>query len=200
MQRITVSTCGTSVFTNGTRYEHIKFLHRNANKHEKEYTSSDLEIFERIIDVRREKLINAAPNEAQKLSSELNGFVAYYENGENLSEAANDIHYLLHTDTYQGLRAAELIEAWGEANDIKFQPVLINDLNTASVKEFLLGIDSLVEWCEKTLPSYRSDGYKIIFNLAGGFKSFNSHMQRLSMTYADETISIFENGNELLIF
>lgn len=196
MRRVTVTPCGFSVFTNGTRYEHIKFLKRNINKREIEYTTDDLEIFRRIIDNRREKLINASLYESGNLSSELKSFVAYYE--KNFDEATSDIHFLLHADTYQGQTAAELIKMWGENNGIIFRPVLIRDLTTASLKEFESGIENLIDWCKKILPEYKSQGNKIIFNLNGGFKSLQCYMQRLGVFYADETIYIFENGEDLI--
>lgn len=37
-----------------------------------------------------------------------------------------------------------------------------------------------------------------MFNLVGGFKSLQGYMQTLGMFYADETVYIFEAGDELL--
>ncbi|MBQ6001889.1 MAG: CRISPR-associated protein [Synergistaceae bacterium] len=198
MMQITVSTCGTSIFTNGTGGDDVKFLRENANKNEAEYTPKELERIERIIGEKRGKLSSASPKEVQALSAELNGFISFYGNGAELSEAKQNIHYLIHTDTYQGRKAAELIQAWGSANNINMQTVLIDDLNTGSIEEFRLGVNNLVEWCAWTLPGYRSQGYRVIFNLVGGFKSLQGYMQTLGMFYADETVYIFETGGELL--
>ena len=134
----------------------------------------------------------------KKLSAELNGFIAFYDNGAKLDEARDNVHYLIHTDTYQGVKAAELIREWGEHHKINMQAVLIDDLNTGNIEEFRLGVNNLVEWCAWTLPGYRSQGYEVIFNLVGGFKSLQGYMQTLGMFYADETIYIFESGGELL--
>lgn len=148
--------------------------------------------------MKLDALKTASVKEVQKLSAELNGFISFYGNGANLDEAKQNIHYLIHTDTYQGVKAAELIQAWGNHNGINMQPVKIDDLNTGSVEEFRLGVNNLVEWCAWTLPDYRSQGYNVIFNLVGGFKSLQGYMQTLGMFYADETVYIFETGGELL--
>lgn len=198
MMHITVSTCGTSIFTNGTGRDDIKFLRDNANRKENEYTPEELKRIDSLISEKRKKLTSASLKEVQTLSAELNGFISFYRNGAELSEAKQNIHYLIHTDTYQGVKAAELIKAWGAANNINMQTVLIDDLNTGSIEEFRLGVNNLVEWCAWTLPGYRSQGYRVIFTLVGGFKSLQGYMQTLGMFYADETVYIFETGGELL--
>ncbi|MBQ7195862.1 MAG: hypothetical protein IJS40_00455 [Synergistaceae bacterium] len=196
MQRLTVTPCGISVFLNGTRFEHIKFLKKNINKSYSEYTPGELSVFEQICKVRHDKLAHAELYEASTMSIELNGFIKFYD--DNLDEATKDVHYLLHTDTYQGQRAAELIQSWGACNNIKFQPVLIKEINLFDVDEFQLGVNNLVKWCAEKLPAFRSQDYKIIFNLSGGFKSLQYYMQILGMFYADEIFSTFENSDELL--
>ena len=198
MMQITVSTCGTSIFTNGTAYDDVKFLRDNANKKESEYSAGELKKIDDIIAEKLAKLTAASPDEVHTLSAELNGFISFYGRGAELDEARQNIHYLIHTDTYQGVKAAELIHAWGRHNGINMQPVKIDDLNTGSVEEFRLGVNNLVEWCAWTLPGYRSQGYRVIFNLVGGFKSLQGYMQTLGMFYADETVYIFETGGELL--
>ena len=196
--QVTVSTCGTSIFTNGAAHEDVKFLRDNANKKESEYTPDELKKIDELIGLKFDALTSANPKEVQRLSAELNGFISFYGNGAKLSEARQDTHYLIHTDTYQGIKAAELIQSWGRANNINMQPMKIDDLNTGSIEEFMLGVNNLVEWCAWTLPGYRSQGYRVIFNLVGGFKSLQGYMQTFGMFYADETVYIFETGGELL--
>ncbi len=198
MMHITVSTCGTSIFTNGTAHDDVKFLRDNANKKEAEYTPDELRKIDELIGVKLDMLTSASLKEVQILSAELNGFISFYGSGARLDEAKQNTHYLIHTDIYQGVKAAELIQAWGKHNGINMQPVKIDDLNTGNVEEFRLGVNNLVEWCAWTLPGYRSQGYKVIFNLVGGFKSLQGYMQTLGMFYADETVYIFDTGRELL--
>ena len=178
-QQITVSTCGTSFFTNGSSDDDKKFIRDNANKNKNEYSTEELARIDELIGVKRAKLINASPQEAQKLSAELNGFIAFYGNGAKLDEARDNVHYLIHTDTYQGVKAAELIREWAEHHKINMQTFLVDDLNTKNIEEFRLGVNNLVDWCAWTLPGYRSQGYEVIFNLVGGFKSLQGYMQTL---------------------
>ena len=195
---VTVSTCGTSTLTNSTPYEDVKFLRDNANKSEKDYSPEETAHINAIISHKREVIAAASPEEVCKLSAELNGFITYYKNTTGLDEAKRDTHYLIHTDTMQGREATELIRLWGERNGIPMTLIQIDDLNTGSLEEFRLGINNLVEWCANTLPGYRLPGYRVIFNLVGGFKSLQGYMQTLGMFYADETVYIFETGGELL--
>ena len=99
MMQVTISTCGTSIFTNGTAREDVNFLRENANKKESEYTSDELRKIDELIGKKLDALTSASPKEVQTLSAELNGFISFYGNGANLSEARQNIHYLIHTDT-----------------------------------------------------------------------------------------------------
>jgi hypothetical protein len=41
-------------------------------------------------------------------------------------------------------------------------------------------------------------GYRVVFNLTGGFKSVQGFMQALGMIYADESVYVFERTEQLL--
>ena len=194
MKFVTVSTCGTSILTNRASLENVRFLRENANR--KDYGQEDFSKISGIIEEKRSKLLEAPIEEAKTLSAELNGFLNFYNS--DIEKAKNDVHYLLHTDSFQGKAAADLIKEWGEQCGIKMTPVLIPRLNTASIEDFRAGINNLINWCSSVIPDYRSDGCRIIFNLVGGFKSLQGYMQTLGMFYADETVYIFEFGGELL--
>lgn len=202
IRKIIVTTCGTSILTNGADAEERNFLQNNANKRKKDYSPQELEQLVRIIDKRRCVLLDSSTDEqkVRRLSAELNGLIGCYRRGGgSLSDAAKDTHYLIHTDTMQGAEAAELLMEWGNANGITMSPAPIKDLNTGSMAEFRLGVNRLIDWCEAFLWTYRSqDSVHVIFNLVGGFKSLQGYMQTLGMFYADETVYIFETGNELL--
>ena len=196
--RVTVTTCGTSILTNKPEPGDVNFIRANANKRKEQYTPEEAAKINDIANARRTRLLNADEEATRQLSAELNGFISYYKRDGKLNDAVKDMHYLIHTDTYQGCKTAELIQEWGAARGIKFIPVKIDDLNTASVEEFRMGINNLIEWCGLALTGYRSQNYEVIFNLVGGFKSLQGYMQTLGMFYADETIYIFETGSELL--
>ena len=202
MKTVTVSTCGTSILTNGTHEDDVKFLRSNANKRQSEYTPEDIERINNIVNEKSKLLVSSEPKDVKRLSAELNGFISFYMHDGNFDakEAGNyeNIHFLIHTDTFQGHKTAEIIQTWGQAHHINMQLVQINDLNTRSVEEFRIGVNNLIEWCTQTLLGYREQGCKVIFNLVGGFKSLQGYMQTLGMFYADEIIYIFETGGELL--
>lgn len=46
--------------------------------------------------------------------------------------------------------------------------------------------------------SWRQNGYAVVFNLTGGFKSVNSFLQALGMLVADSCVFLFETSDELL--
>ena len=71
MNTVTISTCGTSIFTNNTKHEDVKFLRENANKKKADYSKQDIERIENIISEKREKLLNASHNEVCKFSAAL---------------------------------------------------------------------------------------------------------------------------------
>ena len=199
MKRVTVTTCGTSILTNGASDEDKKFLFAKSNKREGDYSPEEQERLLKLAEARRAALMEADEALARKMSAELNGFVGCYLRDEGrLSGAAGDVHFLIHTDTWQGRLVAEMIRDWGEAQGVAMIPILIEDLNTASLDEFRLGIGNLIRWCADTLPGYRDSGSRVVFNLVGGFKSLQGYMQTLGMFYADETVYIFETGGELL--
>lgn len=200
MRKLTVTTCGTSILTNGQGRDDIAFLHANANRSESEYTQEERERLLAIADKKRDILLDER-DEAQirRLSAELNGFIGSYRRDGELSDAAGDMHYLICTDTFQGKLTADIIEKWGWSrgfNNMNAYP--IEDLNTNSMSSFQLGVNNLVEWCDSTLPGHRESGDKIMFNLVGGFKALQGYMQALGMFYADEIIYIFENSSEIL--
>lgn len=48
------------------------------------------------------------------------------------------------------------------------------------------------------MQSYREQGWFVVFNLTGGFKSLNGYLQTLAMTLADRYVFIFEGAPELM--
>ena len=48
------------------------------------------------------------------------------------------------------------------------------------------------------MPWRRDSGYKVIFNLVGGFKGLQGYMQTFGTFYADETVYIFEKSSDLI--
>ena len=240
MQRVTVTTCGTSILTRRLRAEDFQFLAdnltenemkallrkinanaqensptqileeacknsystliANANKHENEYPADEKANLNDLVEIKRELIKRSDEELCCWLSAELNGFIRYYRRENAIAQAKNDVHYLIHTDTYQGQLTASLVQTWFETQNIKnITSVTIEKLNTASISDFRQGIDTLIVWCHDNLSQYRGlNDWKVIFNLVGGFKALQGYMQTLGMFYADETVYIFESGKELL--
>jgi putative CRISPR-associated protein (TIGR02619 family) len=192
-----VSTCGTSLLTNGRDAATSMFLRRTANLTMEGLTPEQIDQLDELLGQARDQLANATLADARGRCAELNGLLGYYNNQYNGHQA--DQHILIHTDTYQGQEVAKLLEQY-----LGGQPHLIahaqhfRDLRTDTLANFQHGLAGVIEWCHNTLPGYREDHYRVVFNLTGGFKSIQGWMQTLGMFYADEIIYIFESGGELL--
>jgi hypothetical protein len=74
----------------------------------------------------------------------------------------------------------------------------LRDLRTDSLAEFRVAMSELVRWCAETLPGYRAQQWRVIFNLTGGFKSVQGFLQTLALFYADEAVYVFQSSGELL--
>ena len=188
-----VSTIGTSLLTNRAGEPLRKLLTKTANLREGEYEPSDrAAVWERAKSVG-ETLHSGARQSARDLSAELNGVLGLEATGPDFS------HYLLATDTFQGGLTAELVRerlvGWG----CRFANIqILAGLTTRSQAEFSRGIDQLLLWCDQTLPDLRKQNARVVFNLAGSFKSLQAFAQTIAMVYADETCYIFEGSKELL--
>lgn len=195
-----LSTCGTSLLTNGRSNEERSLVNRYANaKTRDEVTAQSAEHVNRldaiIADVQT-RMQNASPDDAKRLSAELNGLLTFYS-GQKIP--GGDQHVLLCTDTWLGYEAASIVADWlrqhgGAVQEVKQQ----RDLQTSDLESFQVALADLVRWCEDCLPGYRQSSYHIVFNLTGGFKSVQGFMQTLALFYADETVYIFESGSALL--
>ncbi len=195
-----LSTCGTSLLTNGRSNEERSLVNRYANaKTREEVTAKSAEDVKRldaiIADVQT-RMRNTSPDDAKRLSAELNGLLTFYD-GQKIP--GGDQHVLLCTDTWLGYEAASIVADWlrqhgGTVQEVKRQEYL----QTSDLESFQVALADLVRWCEETLPGYRQSRYRVVFNLTGGFKSVQGFMQTLALFYADETVYIFESGSALL--
>ncbi len=195
-----LSTCGTSLLTNERSNEERSLVNRYANaktRAEVEAKSAeDAACLEKIITDVQTRMRNASPDDAKRLSAELNGLLTFC-GGQKIP--GSDQHVLLCTDTWLGYEAASIVADWlrqhgGTVQEVKRQ----KDLQTSDLESFQVALAELVRWCEETLPGYRQSRYRVVFNLTGGFKSVQGFMQTLALFYADETVYIFESGSALL--
>lgn len=194
-----LSTCGTSFLTNGREPEERTLVNKHTNKKHRDDIDPDIaNRLRTIIDQVRTQLTSASIQDVARMSAELNALIQFYD---GQAPSNRDHHELLCTDTWLGEESAKLAELWLNQQgckdvQIKRQP----DLQTASLHEFQLALSDLIKWCEDEngILSYQQGGYRIVFNLTGGFKSVQGFLQTLAMFYADEVVYIFESGEELL--
>ncbi len=203
MQNYIVSTAGTSVLTNSAfkiklgnieDKDVIKWLRERANFNDSDYKPEESDMLDSYTEDIKKAASQYSPEQLRRLSAECNVLFALD------SVNSQNMHYLLCTDTYQGKLAAEIIKSCLESKGATAVSIqTIKNLNTESQTNFDEGMANLLDWCEKTLTQTNKFNVKIIFNLAGSFKSFQAYCQAIGMIYADEICYIFEGENSELL-
>lgn len=193
-----LSTCGTSILTYKASKEEKDIVYKYANnKKPPKDQPEDYEYIQSIITKAQQALENATPTQAQAHSAELNTIVKINESQPPIS---GDFYYLLSTDTWLGEVTAELISAWLKKQYPSASVVVERhtDLQTQDIDAFQLSLSELIRAFESFLPNYANNGYKIIFNLTGGFKAIQGFLQSIANFYADETFYIFERSSAMM--
>jgi putative CRISPR-associated protein (TIGR02619 family) len=194
VNKLIITTCGTSILTNLNRGESVLYANSNVKEINEITNQEDREKIQTIFNASKDKLNNADIEEAKSSSAELNGLFTYFKG----LPAAGSLLYLLPTDTLLGKKAAELIGGYLE-DKCGIRPIIIeqSDLQT---KDFSLFQNALSELSEKLKTIYESyeHNYKIIYNLTGGFKSVNAFLQTLAQFFAHESFYLFESSKELM--
>lgn len=196
---VIISSCGISLVSNAFNASRANYPNDFNPYQFSNLTSIDGSKYSELIEAVCEdakRLLNAADlKEQRKLSAELNALWAFYE--DQLGGKNNDIHYLIHTDTWLGTAVAKIIAGAMEQHGLIVNLQKIDDLRTSSLEDFRNGTGSLVGFMESFLPQYRQS-HKVVFNLSGGFKSVQGVMQSMGSVYADEIVYIFEGSDQLL--
>ena len=183
-----LTSIGLSILTNYIRNKTDLNIYKYSNlKQLDDKIKSEIDRF--IVEIK-ERIKVANNEELKRMSAELNALITFNKFDKN------DNHFLLHTDTYIGIKCAEIIKEFLEQKGLVVNLYTANDLNTNSLEEFQIALGDLAKGLSEILQGYKS--YKIIFNLTGGFKGINSFLQTMASLYADESIYIFETGDELL--
>ncbi|MDH6085777.1 CRISPR-associated protein [Umezakia ovalisporum] len=204
MRRVVISTIGTSLLTNQIKKgpeesekDWYNQLRDSANL-TLENTSKEVTSIVETLKIRAiAKLENSSIPEIRLASAELNGIYGLYE--EKLEDGAQDIHWLISTDTAQGKATAEIVKKFLRkqglfSTDIYTPP----GLSTATNQAFSEGIDELLVWFRKEIIPLKGI-YRICFNLVGSFKSLQGYLNTIGMFYAHEIIYIFEGKESNLI-
>lgn len=201
-KRFVVSTIGTSLLTNQITPDEreagwYQKLRDTANLRREQLDPSTSSFIESLRDRAGGALRRDNVNDNRRLSAELNGIYGLYAN--QLQQGGPDFHYLIATDTAQGQATAEIVREFLHGKGISGAIYTPAGLSTDNTRAFSGGIKALIKWCEVTVPAYREDGYQVIFNLVGGFKSIQGYLNTIGMFYADEIVYIFEAASADLI-
>lgn len=181
-----VSTCGTSLLMNGASSEDRAWLTKIAN----EVEVDDARLTS-IVDARRERLKSADEPTRRAMSAELNGIGAVLERYK-----PNQLfHVLIHTDSASGKATADLAQAvLGNQTSL----VSAGGLRTNDLASFRAALADLTRQLDELVRSYRAQGWFVVFNLTGGFKSLNGYLQTLAMISADRCVFLFEGAPDLM--
>lgn len=191
MKKLIISTVGTSLITNPAKKEEVDLLYKNSNFNERDCPLEVKEIINKLFPEIVKKLDQIDNHSIRRTSAELNGIYGIYN--EHLENNNQDLHYLISTDTYQGIKSAEVIKNFLQKKGIAADIFTPSNLSTKSKDDFSTGVKELLKWCEDVIQNYKSNGYQIIFNLTGGFKSLQGVMNTIAMFYADKIVYIFES-------
>ncbi len=192
-----LSPCGTSLLTNTAKGDEKKTIFQYSNAPSKDTVpAKHRAVLEKIIHQAQKSLLDAGPDQAARISAELNGILAIYKHC--LPDPASGHHHLLLcTDTWLGEETGRVVEQWLVGHGLPARVKKQQDLQTADLPSFQLALSEIVSWMENEVKKWRKS-HRVIFNLTGGFKSVQGFLQTLAMFYADETVYIFETGNALM--
>jgi putative CRISPR-associated protein (TIGR02619 family) len=200
--KIIISTIGTSLLTNQVdRHNSDEKLWPKALRDEanasREETSPQLKELIDTLTQRAKTKIQQGIKPARDASAELNGIYGVYD--DNLTDAKQDMQWLIATDTCQGLVTAGIVEDCLRQQGMnQIQIYTPKGLSIKSTQSFTEGVDELIVWLQETIAPLR-DRYQVIFNLVGGFKSLQGYMNTIGMFHADEIVYIFEGKGSQLI-
>ena len=194
MPRFILSTIGTSILTNlienSNPAEAIwrSVLRDSANLKLDELEENTEIVIDTLAERALEKLLKDDAVTNRRISAELNGIYGIYEGA--LPSNSPDQHWLITTDTAQGQKTGKLIQDFLESQEFTVSIFTPKGLSTKDTESFTTGTKELIRWLEDTVPGY--EGYHVIFNLVGGFKSLQGYMNTFGAFYADEVVYIFE--------
>lgn len=199
MKKLIVSTVGTSLLTRTpdiTKEEQCLLI-TYANCREQESSDEILALVSRLQLKALEQLESRSLAEIRKASAELNGLIGL--NDGKIPSNQQDMHILVSTDTVQGMATANTIKEYLCKCGCSAMVIIPKNLSTQDECHFSEGIKELLIWCDEVIPKYKEDGYEIVFNLTGGFKSLQGYMNTIGMFYADRMVYIFESPESKLI-
>ncbi len=195
--KLVLSTVGIAVLLNSLSKEEDDW--RRRLNQEANVTVLQPETDQKVEELKQRALDSLRRGDAKgnrALSAELNGLYGLYTDRLELGRA--DMQYLIATDTALGRAAADIVSQFLREQGMNLDVYVPEGLSTADPQTFSGGIKKLMHWCEETIPAYQQQGYRVIFNLTGAFKSLQGYLNIVGMFYADEIVYIFETGAQML--
>jgi CRISPR/Cas system-associated protein Csm6 len=146
MMRTVLSTCGTSLLTNGAEENLRKLITRKSNEKNRENILGDeLGQIQQRIDKISGFLKNASQEKVCRNSAELNAIVKLYEERNRQWGNSEDLHCLTCTDTWLGEKTPELVESWLKSQGFSVEVRRQADLRTENINEFQLALSDLTK-------------------------------------------------------
>ena len=193
MRLLLLSTCGTSLLTNGSDAQTRRWLVDKAN--DKMLPQKEEDRLKTLLEDRRTQLKAANPDKKRDMSAEYNGISACLDRWH--PEQVQ--HLLLHTDTAVGKAAAQLVEEMLRVDGASVFLQTSAGLRTDDLLDFRAALTELTLKLETDLQDWRNQGWTIVFNLTGSFKSLNGYLQALGMIHADHCAFLFERARDLMV-
>ncbi len=128
MKNLIISTVGTSLITNPASKEELNRLYEYSNCNEDDCPQEIKNLIAALTPKSLEKLKTSDPKSLRKSSAELNGILGFYN--DDLSKGKGDLHLLICTDTFQGIKAAEVLKEFLLSNDIACDIYVPKNLST----------------------------------------------------------------------
>jgi putative CRISPR-associated protein (TIGR02619 family) len=194
-QRLFVSTCGISMFSNQVRDQPVAFpkgKHLNDYANDNELPADVQSTLDKLSETILQQLKAGPSSKLRKLSAELNALWGYK------MDPHNDSHIFLATDTFLGRKVGELLTNYMLEQGYRASNHVCEGLQTQDFASYQQSIKKLIGWCHDTFPGYRSAKTEIIFNLTGSFKALLGYMTVIGMFHADKMIHIFETSDRVL--
>ena len=167
-----------------------------ANHRESDLTEQDLAFLQAAATHARGILEQAPIKNLHPVCAELNALSAWYKGSP--PTRCSDHHLLVHSDTWQAHEAARILEEFLQSRSISVEVFAVPGMRTSDPAAFGLSLAHLAKFLFERVPGYRDKGWKVVFQLNGGFKPAQGFMQTVGMFLADEIIYVFEGSHQLL--
>jgi putative CRISPR-associated protein (TIGR02619 family) len=185
-----LSTCGTSLLTNGATPDTQNWLKTITNKNA--LSVADAGRLEEHVAACKDRLLRTDANKRSSIA-ELDSIAAVLKRWPSHRVQ----HLLVHTDTIAGRVTAEIVAAVLEKNGGQVDRLTAGGLQTDDFPSFHAALDELIDQIERWMPTNQK-GSTTIFNLTAGFKSVSAYLQAFGMFHADRCVFLFDGASALM--